>query len=421
MMNTVKYANFVSDVLNNCFRLLGVKEAKESYNTSDHKETGSSRGTTRPDYILWLSIASMYKGEDKCSNNATLENAVDDLKRKIGTLHPLFYFDIPFIFGHAACDNMFSLYVIRCMDGQAYKVQTFDLNSMYDRIYLVSCMINISRILYHYNTHLEKQELKFLFRLQNWESLSTQQDVNMYFDNVNNCVMKRISNFSSYRHSNKEILTSLYKFTTTANCKNMIQVTNFTFSKSKNSLTITMEPFCLPHNVKTSLELLNSCIDICSALVSLHQYGFVHRDVRWSNILFNNESFLLVDLESSGRKNIRIFDYSKNPEEIFGDIRKFNQHLPNEFQNDSIYTEYVDIYMLIHRVIADILKIDTQNKNRLMTKLISFDGDSIIKSEHYRKVHDALYAITTEFNTLDSIQNKNLTASSLLTRFKNFW
>ena len=48
--------------------------------------------------------------------------------------------------------------------------------------------------------------------------------------------------------------------------------------------------------------MIAALVCILRALVGLHAQGFVHRDIRWPNILcLGNRSFILIDFESAGR------------------------------------------------------------------------------------------------------------------------
>jgi tRNA A-37 threonylcarbamoyl transferase component Bud32 len=44
---------------------------------------------------------------------------------------------------------------------------------------------------------------------------------------------------------------------------------------------------------------------IATAIFDLHDNGFVHRDIQWRNILFDekNKIFILIDFEHSGKIN----------------------------------------------------------------------------------------------------------------------
>ncbi len=70
----------------------------------------------------------------------------------------------------------------------------------------------------------------------------------------------------------------------------------------RRNLTFQLAPVGYTMKPVTDDELIAALACVVRALVCLHAQGFVHRDIRWPNILcLGNRSFILIDVESAGR------------------------------------------------------------------------------------------------------------------------
>ena len=66
-----------------------------------------------------------------------------------------------------------------------------------------------------------------------------------------------------------------------------------------------IHPLCL-EVIPSDLVELRSCIEnVLMALVKLHEDDFVHRDIRWPNVLKGPSSWLLADFELSNKASVR--------------------------------------------------------------------------------------------------------------------
>ena len=61
-------------------------------------------------------------------------------------------------------------------------------------------------------------------------------------------------------------------------------------------LRLTLVPLGLSHKPTTVVQFRRAIICIATALFALHELGYVHTDIRWSNIvLLNNDDWMLID------------------------------------------------------------------------------------------------------------------------------
>ncbi|CCI48367.1 unnamed protein product [Albugo candida] len=77
--------------------------------------------------------------------------------------------------------------------------------------------------------------------------------------------------------------------------------------------TFELQPVGFTKLPVNDLELIFALICVARALVGLHALGYVHRDIRWPNILcLGGDSYMLIDFENAGRNGDRM------PDELLG-------------------------------------------------------------------------------------------------------
>lgn len=194
-------------------------------------------------------------------------------------------------------------------------------------------LINICRIISAY----KETNLKYRIPHSLFTEIPRANGVKIFFNY--DCVVKTIENFFKNMDSaNKEDLLEIYKLTE-KNLKKTVKISINTESRSKDKIHLNIYPLCLPSKqVLSSTNLIKALKDIAEALDSLHKNGFVHRDLRWDNILydaFNREEderhFLLADFEHSGKKD--------------APIKMLTTFYPPHFGESFNFTEKHDMYM----------------------------------------------------------------------------
>jgi serine/threonine protein kinase len=108
-------------------------------------------------------------------------------------------------------------------------------------------------------------------------------------------------------------------------------------ARKANRSKLIITPICLPELPKTEAELRSAVGFVLTALVSLHYINYVHRDIRWENVLKSDViSWLLADFEEAAEAG-RPLD---------PDTRNDAQHLlPQEvLRYPHIYTAKSDVW-----------------------------------------------------------------------------
>ena len=72
-------------------------------------------------------------------------------------------------------------------------------------------------------------------------------------------------------------------------------------SRTRKSLILELSPIGYIPNIASLAELKQAIHDVLLGLSFLHNRNFVHRDVRWANVIQDRTGgFRLIDLENSG-------------------------------------------------------------------------------------------------------------------------
>ncbi|KAF0453620.1 hypothetical protein F8M41_001711 [Gigaspora margarita] len=111
-------------------------------------------------------------------------------------------------------------------------------------------------------------------------------------------IEKRIHSFSAYPFNNITVLTDIYE--NTKNMRNIIQAVKNPRIVD-DSYKVNLAPLGVSRKPKTEQEVKVAISCVLDALVDLHELGYVHRDVRWPNILkLTDNNWMLIDLECAG-------------------------------------------------------------------------------------------------------------------------
>ncbi|KAH9149817.1 hypothetical protein AeRB84_007236 [Aphanomyces euteiches] len=98
-------------------------------------------------------------------------------------------------------------------------------------------------------------------------------------------------------------------------------------------------PFCrFPTNEQTVLEAIESILE---ALVILHSVGWMHRDIRWPNVIkqANQSKWFLIDFDHA----------ATSPQDNSKDERlSSEEHAPDMFGGSGVHTTAVDIWGIGH-------------------------------------------------------------------------
>ncbi|CAG8681973.1 31956_t:CDS:2 [Gigaspora margarita] len=297
-------------------------------NYRNTKDSSITLAGLRPDYWECFNGVLVFKGEEKPT-----ENDLIDAKRllisKMGAWNRCLYGDLKYILAYAVGGAYLQFYAIDPSFNLHLISDTLNLDHLKDRVKALICIFNIHRIIRSMESLLPETVVPVfkLFKRTYGDIFITDTEIE-----------KRITSFKTYPFSNITVLSYIYR--NTKNNRNIIhavrgpQIVN-------NTYKVNLAPVGVRRIPSTEQEVKAAIRCVLNALVDLHELGYVHRDVQWSNILqLADSSWMLIDLECAGMD-----DQFVN----FGPLKNWAP----EVIKTKIYTKKADVYM-VGRLLSDV-------------------------------------------------------------------
>ena len=263
-------------------------------NSSD--SSGATLKRLRPDVLIWLPSGVLaFKGEDKATA-AELQVATQELSTKLKAFTDIFFGSLPYQLCYALGGQMLQFCaVLRTSTMGAHELvrltDTVDLSTIRGRSLCVRYAVNITRILV-----AMQRSFPFGSVISLGSTMTTTSSAVSILDDH---VMKK-----ALKHSGYDTLKQLYDLLEqTRGVEGLIRVYKSP-RQGRNHLTLYLEPvgFCgrRPGDVAAVKAAGRR---ILLALQFLHSRGWVHRDIRPSNVMFADQNWYLVDLEWANTAN----------------------------------------------------------------------------------------------------------------------
>jgi hypothetical protein len=319
----VFYQSFMHTLLALALSALG-QTATQGRNQSD--ASAMTQASKRPDYCLWLRKLLVFKAEDK-SGNEDLARAKADLTDKLADYNPLTCGELPFMFANAAAGSVVQFFAIDLHSKTAHAIS--DVLNLMDyhagvrnRHRALITILNIARILVSWcSADLIREPLFKLYeQIQRHNSSLT-----FFMDHV----AKRWR--SALPHAEVERLLDVC-----AGCPYLVHLMPDSALERKGAwYEARFVPVGDPRQPVGAEEVRGAIRDVLRALSALHRAGFVHRDVRWPNVVFDPRMrvWVLIDLDTVGR---------------VGDVPDWrNSTFPDEYKAASVpWTPAFDIHQV---------------------------------------------------------------------------
>eukprot|EP00128_Syssomonas_multiformis_P016744 Colp12_sorted_trinity150504_noHs@22321 len=282
-------------------------------NTADHTSTTKFR--KRPDYLTFFASALVNKGEDKRHVSQLLQ-ALDELTSKMNTWD--FCNPMPYLLCYA-CAGLSLQFAAVYPHNSGFKCQPIGsvlaLDTVIGRMKAVLGAINIFRLILTF----EKEKVLPQIRLQLF--VPQVRDNGNIVEVRTDCCLKTVKNapVALYEEINKSqsVPNSLVHGLVTPR---------------RGGYDIVLTPVGVEHKPASRDDWLKFLGDICRALNWLHERGWVHRDIRWGNIIYASGRWVLIDLESAAPVRSPI-DFS-------------NEYQAPEVSLGSAYEASADMYQL---------------------------------------------------------------------------
>ncbi len=257
---------------------------QSSLNIAD--TSGVTEAGERPDLCVWVRGALLLKAEFK-RELEDMEMAKEELVANMRIWNPVALRGLPFLPCFVAAGNLLQFYAIMPPSGKSnmklcVASKVFNMETATGCLSIIRASLNMMRVFKCLRERLPLTVPKLFFRQlrgQDGSSIEIRDD----------CVIK-------YCHpAPDEVYKCLqYEDKSSLPCA----VTVVTGRLMQNGIArLQIRPVCVEKLPSTVEELRISLRCVLSALCAFHERGFVHRDVRWPNVLKDRDTWLLADFE----------------------------------------------------------------------------------------------------------------------------
>ncbi len=278
----------------------------------------------RPDFLWMFQDVLLFRGEERPTERE-FSQAINDNNRKIHWHMLIYGARLPYVLTYAAAGRRICFYVVRRGSNQSEPVtNVFNVANPSDRLEVVLCVINIMRLCLTLAPLCPVMPLCVGHRLTTATRTVTFSET-FVLKVVNMNVTANLTAVDTLKELYADIKTHNVLFTTRAE---RITV------KRGNELHLRITPLALQVKPQSEAELKACVLCLLQALEGLHALGWVHRDIRWPNVLKTESAWILSDFENSDRVNSQ--------------VRWVNEALPLEVRNGAPYLRSADMYQIGH-------------------------------------------------------------------------
>ncbi|KAF8418321.1 hypothetical protein EV426DRAFT_324156 [Tirmania nivea] len=256
--------------------------------STDKYRSGTTADKTRPDFLCWMRGALVLRGEEK-SATENLEDAYMELSSKFGKWSLAFYGQLPFIFAYATSGTKIQ-FCLLTPDGRCQRLNQmlYDAGFAVDRLSIFRTTINIVRFLRKFESLLPPELIRLYTRHNRPDGVT----VTIYPSEV----IKRVPT--------ARITEDLYALYSLILAERPPYIVNFTQQPlyGSNKTSLHLYPVGFKPRPCEEAQLRRIIQDVLQGLKWLHNHDYVHRDIRWDNIIIDkNGRAHLIDLEYAGK------------------------------------------------------------------------------------------------------------------------
>ncbi|EEY59526.1 Crinkler (CRN) family protein [Phytophthora infestans T30-4] len=278
----------------------------------------SSSGLKRPDFLFALDHICVFRGEEK-EPRTSITVPREELSKKLVWS----YGGVPYVFGYAASGfelELFAIYQDVTGNVKTHLIGGFNLQHAPERFRLVLALLNLC--------------LLFPAIVQNCPASAGTEFIDIHRANG---VKVRLSpifvdkNFHTqeeYRRV-KRIYDSLKAY--------RIPCADAVVTVDSDQLRLTLKPRGVEMKPCSLSELFVALGNVLEALVVLHRNGWMHRDIRWSNVIkhIDRVEWFLIDFA----------DAAQSPQKYpSGDHLTHDEHASDIFMEGGSHTTAVDLW-----------------------------------------------------------------------------
>jgi hypothetical protein len=252
--------------------------------------TTTTKAKLCPDFLCWVGEVLLLKGKEK-SLESEFDQACEELRVKMSTLDPIYFGDMSYMLCYSVGGKWIQFFALDKLK-MLYPLTTkLDRTNMSDKISVINTVINIMRFIVTVKDILPKDILPL-------GRVFCKGCTSIAF--LESSVKKSIREFKKhYPFADIKTLRDMYQVA--IGKQGLVQALDQPKLKRDGTYEVVLATRGFRVLPKTEQELQHAIRDILYGLHALHKAGFVHRDIRWTNILHQQpEGYVLIDLEHGG-------------------------------------------------------------------------------------------------------------------------
>ncbi|KXZ51211.1 hypothetical protein GPECTOR_13g698 [Gonium pectorale] len=267
--------------------------------------SGATVQKVRPNFLCWVANVLLFRGEEK-ANASDLETAITELKAKWATSWipaMLPGVNMPCMFAYAAAGNAVQFFAITSGGGavQATAISDLlDIGTPIGRIKVVHHTLNIVRALAAYAPRAPKISMALGGAIKVvGPGGAVLSSVEIFSDFVRKSVDLSQQHCTVMGYPELAVGWDMYRTLGGVRCPNLVRLhsscsssaggggSSIRLQSDGRTLVLHLEPVGLPlHSAPASeADLKQAVRHVLTGVAALHAAGFVHRDIRWQNVI----------------------------------------------------------------------------------------------------------------------------------------
>eukprot|EP01118_Nematostelium_gracile_P014035 TRINITY_DN5392_c0_g1_i1.p1 TRINITY_DN5392_c0_g1~~TRINITY_DN5392_c0_g1_i1.p1 ORF type:complete len:466 (+),score=37.15 TRINITY_DN5392_c0_g1_i1:220-1617(+) len=303
--------------------------------------SGSTTTNSLRDFYCWVRGVLVIAGEDK-SAKESINEATKELREKCTGLFPLNYGRLEYILGYATSGRHIDLFAIPPPPNPPLvQLASYDTSRESDRVAVFTAFVNIARWVASIAKSNELADMVWRKDHPNTRIATTTRG-----DFITTLTFRQDSVTKEFCLPQEYLEEKLEVYSAIRNLPNCIRITSLRingedvilsheFPTSNKECKIQMEltPLGVQRKPGTMDELRSATLDVLTFLEAFHGLGFVHRDLRWENIIRVTNGYCVIDFEFAARSGRRVY-WTKEG------------YIPQVLRDGGVYTFDFDLYQL---------------------------------------------------------------------------
>ncbi|CAK4438237.1 unnamed protein product, partial [Aphanomyces euteiches] len=250
---------------------------------------------------------------------------IENPKQELVTKLDWTYGKVPYLLGYAAVSYHIALCAITCEDDavSATELGRYDLQSLEGRFQWLLAILNVAR-LFKSLACLCPDSARGEFR-----RINRNHGITIYFDHSSVFKLFPEELYQNAKHHVEAVYDVLER--------HKVPHVDSLVRKTTKENTLVFKPRGEERKPANLVELFQALVNVLEALVKLHAASWMHRDIRWPNVMkrLDANSWFLIDF----------MDAAKSPQNGSSDFHLTKEeHAPEIFQDNGHHTTAVDVW-----------------------------------------------------------------------------